>query len=240
LADLDERLARGAEALARQGVAAIPPEVTFTREGSDFSPYRGKLSGVKIAIAKDNAFSFIYQANIDLLTYLGAELIYFSPIVDTVFPEADALYLPGGYPELYLTELSQNIPIREAIRAHHEEGLPILAECGGMLYLLEELEMKGFSAPMVGIIPGKAALTKGLRGLGLMYANLPEGTLRGHSFHHSSLNLGIAPLTEAIRHDGRQGEMEKVFRLKRTTASYIHFYFASNIPATIGLFQKLI
>jgi cobyrinic acid a,c-diamide synthase len=238
LDDLDERLNRAAELLKEQRISAVPPVVEFSRPGADFSPWKGRLFGTSVAIAKDDAFSFIYQANLDLLSIMGAETIWFSPIHDSRVPEADALYLPGGYPELHLKALSENTPVLEGIRAHHARGKPILGECGGMLYLLEELGYQGESAKLVGILPGKAVLSGGLRGLGLMGAELPEGFLRGHSFHHSSLDISIEPIARAERLDKRRQASEDVFRVGRATASYLHFYFPSNPEAAARLFAR--
>jgi cobyrinic acid a,c-diamide synthase len=212
--------------------------VEFTRKGTDFSPWKGRLFGTSVGIARDEAFSFIYQANLDLLNIMGAELIYFSPIRDKSLPEVDALYLPGGYPELHLEALSNNTKMLEGIRAHHNKGKPILGECGGMLYLLEELSFKGESRKLVGLLPGKAELSGGLRGLGLMGAQLPEGFLRGHSFHHSSLDIRLDPIVKAERLDKRREVSEDVFRVGRTTATYLHFYFPSNPEAITLLFKK--
>ncbi|MDR2198634.1 MAG: cobyrinate a,c-diamide synthase [Deltaproteobacteria bacterium] len=238
LADLDQRLNRAAELLSAQKIAASPPVVAFTRPGADFAPWKGRLFGTRVAVARDDAFSFIYQANLDLLNVMGAELVFFSPVNDPFLPESDALYLPGGYPELHLERLSRNFGVLEGVRAHHKAGKPILGECGGMLYLLEELAYQGRSAPLAGILPGKAALTGGLRGLGLMGADLPEGRLRGHSFHHSSLDMRVKSVVKAERLDKRRRESEDVFQVGRCTASYLHFYFPSNPEAAARLFSR--
>ncbi len=97
------------------------------------------LAGVRIAVARDAAFAFLYRANLELLQALGAELAFFSPLADPELPPADALYLPGGYPELHLERLAANQALLAAVRAHHAADKPILAECGGMLYLMESL-----------------------------------------------------------------------------------------------------
>ncbi|MDR2349473.1 MAG: cobyrinate a,c-diamide synthase [Deltaproteobacteria bacterium] len=237
LNDLDARLDRAAELLAGQKVAAVPPAAVFDRKGTDFSPHAGKLRGVKIGVARDDAFSFIYEANLDLLRLMGAEIVFFSPVSDKVFPPCDSLWLPGGYPELHLRELAENLPMLEGVRAHQAGGKPILAECGGMLYLLEELGLDGDFAEMAKILPGKAVLTGGLKGLGLMSAELPEGLFRGHSFHHSRLEMDLPPVAKAVRHDTRREDSENIYRLGRVTASYMHFYFASNPGATRELFS---
>ncbi|MDR1039961.1 MAG: cobyrinate a,c-diamide synthase [Deltaproteobacteria bacterium] len=238
LGDLDRRLDRAADLLASQGISDVPPEAVFTRRGADFSGFRGRLRGRRIAIARDDAFSFIYQANLDLLSLMGAELSFFSPVAGDPFPECDALYLPGGYPELHLAALSSNRDVMEGTRRHFEADRPILAECGGMLYLLEELGLDGVFTEMAGILPGRGALTGGLRGLGLMSADLPEGTLRGHSFHHSALKVSLEPVCKAKRQDERRKESEDIFRIRRLTASYMHFYLPSNPEATLRLFGE--
>ncbi|MDR1080666.1 MAG: cobyrinate a,c-diamide synthase [Deltaproteobacteria bacterium] len=236
LDDLDRRLDRAASLLASQGISDVPPEAVFTRRGTDFSPWKGRLKGLKLAVARDDAFSFIYQGNLDLWRLMGAEISFFSPVAGDPLPGCDALYLPGGYPELHLEELASNRAAMDGVRRHFESDRPILAECGGMLYLLEELGFGGASSEMAGILPGRAALTGGLRGLGLMSADLPEGTLRGHSFHHSSLNIGLEPVCRAKRQDRRRQESEDVFRVRRLTASYVHFYLPSNPEAAARLF----
>ncbi len=119
------------------------------------------LAGVRIAVARDEAFAFTYGANLDLLRAMGAELRFFSPIHDRQLPDADSLYLPGGYPELHHLALSANTPMLDAIRAHHAAGKPLLAECGGMLYLLDSLtDVDGTRAELVGLLQGDAVMQK--------------------------------------------------------------------------------
>jgi cobyrinic acid a,c-diamide synthase len=236
LADIDRRIDSAAAELAGQAVTALPEEVEFSNPNLSEPPKA--LNGVKIAVARDAAFSFIYQANLDLLQAMGATLSFFSPLETKRLLAADALYLPGGYPELHLKTLAVNQLLIDDIVHHHQSGRPILAECGGLLYLLETLSYCGQSARMVGLLPGRAELTGGLKGLGLMSADLPEGLLRGHSFHHSSLSMDISALTFAVRQDGRSQLGEAVYRLDRLTASYIHFYFPSNWAATAALFAN--
>ncbi|MDR1037035.1 MAG: cobyrinate a,c-diamide synthase [Deltaproteobacteria bacterium] len=238
LDDLDRRLDRAAGMLASQGISDVSPEAVFTRRGTDFSPWKGRLKGLRLAVARDDAFSFIYQGNLDLWGLMGADIRFFSPVAGDPFPGCDALYLPGGYPELHLGALAANRGVMEGTRRHFEADRPILAECGGMLYLLEELGLDGVYSEMAGILPGRAALTGGLRGLGLMSADLPEGTLRGHSFHHSSLNIGLEPVCRARRQDQRRQESEDIFRVRRLTASYVHFYLPSNPEAAARLFAS--
>jgi cobyrinic acid a,c-diamide synthase len=234
LADLDARLDRAAAALASQPVTKLLPiKTNFCRPRLPAA--KGLLSGLTVAVARDAAFSFIYQANLDLLEVMGAKTVFFSPVAGDRLPEAQSVYLPGGYPELRLKELSENQGLIEDLKAHQKKGLPILAECGGLLYLLEELSANGRVAALAGLLPGRAAMTGGLMGLGLMRADLPEGSLRGHAFHHSKIETHLAPLSQATRPDGRAGEA--IYRLGRLTASYVHLYWPSNPAAAAALLR---
>lgn len=233
IADLEQRLERTADALQQTDLAKLPPMVEFSAEPMPSLP--PTLQDVRIAVARDPAFSFLYQANLDVLQAMGAELRFFSPLADSDLPEADSLYLPGGYPELYLDRLAQNRGMFDAIRAHHAAGKPILAECGGMLYLLESLtDHAGKRATMVGLLPGQAVMQQRLTALALQSVALPEGTLRGHTYHHSRLESDLTPIARGqCPNDGKTAEA--VFRSGRLTASYVHFYFASNPEASARL-----
>ncbi|KIZ33068.1 cobyrinate a,c-diamide synthase, partial [Stutzerimonas stutzeri] len=123
LADLDARLDAAADALAVSADTELPAPVTFAAPAS--TPLEPLLAGVRIGVARDAAFAFLYQANLDLLQALGAELLFFSPVRFARLPAVDSLYLPGGYPELHLRALGRNRPMAEAIRAHHAAGKPI-------------------------------------------------------------------------------------------------------------------
>ncbi|RRV29692.1 cobyrinate a,c-diamide synthase [Pseudomonas sp. o96-267] len=235
LADLDARLDAAADALAASADVDLPPAVSFA--APQFDEPAPLLNGVRIGVARDAAFAFLYQANLDLLQALGAELRYFSPLVDSALPDVDSLYLPGGYPELYLSELESNQVMAEAIRTHHQAGKPLLAECGGMLYLLDELRDKqGASGRMLGLLSGSAALQPRLTALALQEVTLPEGELRGHSYHHSRLESPLAPLVLGRCPNGKP-VAEAVYRLGRLTASYIHFYLPSNPEAAAALLR---
>ena len=184
----------------------------------------------------DAAFSFLYQANLDVLSALGAQLSFFSPLNDNVLPEADSLYLPGGYPELHLARLAGNSAMLSAIRAHHAAGKPIFAECGGMLYTLQTLaDAQGQSENLLGLIEGAAQMQPRLSALALQSVELPQGTLRGHTFHYSKLESSLAPVAlGACPNSGAVSEA--VYQRQRLTASYIHFYFPSNPRAVARLF----
>lgn len=234
IADLDTRIDLMAGKIAATGLAALPPAVAFA--SSPASQVPPMLAGRRIAVARDAAFSFLYPANLDVLRALGAELRFFSPLDDAALPEADSLYLPGGYPELHLQALQANRVMGESIRAHHAAGRPILAECGGMLYLLETLtDAEGRCAEMVGLLPSQAVMQPRLTALALQAVQLPEGELRGHTFHHSRLETKLAPVARGSCPNGG-ATAEAVFRDQGLTASYVHFYFPSNPAAVAGLF----
>ncbi|MBI3772649.1 MAG: cobyrinate a,c-diamide synthase [Gammaproteobacteria bacterium] len=236
LADLDERLDRIAAALAETALAQLPAVVTFTAP-AETTTLPKLLKGVRIAVAQDAAFSFIYPANLDTLRALGAELRFFSPLTDHTLPEADALYLPGGYPELHLQVLADNHAMQTAICDHHAAGKPIVAECGGMLYLLESLaDSAGTRAKMTGLLPGHATLQKKLANLGLHSVTLPEGQLRGHSFHHSQMETSLSPIATS-QPQRKRGQAEAVYRIGRLQASYLHLYFPSAPEVAARLFS---
>ncbi len=235
LADLDARLDAAAEALASSGGTDLPPPVVFAAPLQQ-AP-EALLAGVRIGVARDAAFAFLYQANLDLLEGLGAELAFFSPLDAAELPAVDSLYLPGGYPELHLERLSGNHSMGAAIRAHHEAGKPILAECGGMLYLLAALTgLDGQRAPLLGLLPGEARMQTKLAALAMQEVELDGMRLRGHSYHHSTLTCALAPVAHGECPNYRR-TAEAVYRLGRLTASYIHFYLPSAPRAAAALLR---
>ncbi len=231
--DLVARLERAASKLTLTRDDLSTPTV-FAAPAATTLPKQ--LDGIRIAIANDAAFSFVYRANLDVLRGLGAELRFFSPLKDARLPDADALYLPGGYPELHLSALENNHAMREAICAHHGAGKPIVAECGGMLYLMESLtDADGHRAQMLGLLPGHARMQTRLAALALQAVDLPEGTLRGHTFHYSRLETSLDPIAHGVcPNNGKTAE--PVYRAGRLTASYLHSYFPSNPEAMKTLF----
>ncbi|MDR0281621.1 MAG: cobyrinate a,c-diamide synthase [Paucimonas sp.] len=233
LTDLDLRLDAAAKALGDSCQSSLPPPVAFAAPAP--RTVEPLLAGVRIAVARDEAFAFTYGANLDLLRAMGAELSFFSPIHDRELPAADSLYLPGGYPELHHHALAANAPMLAAIRAHHQAGKPLLAECGGMLYLLDALtDVAGERAELAGLLPGEATMQKRLAALALQAVELPEGTLRGHTYHHSLTSTELEPIARGHSPNGGRGA-EAVYRIGRLTASYVHFYFPSNPDATAAL-----
>jgi cobyrinic acid a,c-diamide synthase len=235
IADLDHRLEASARVVASSGLAELPDPVRFHAPAAAAENVPPLLAGRRIAVARDAAFSFIYPENLDLLRAMGADLFEFSPVAD---PDvvADAIYLPGGYPEIHLGRLAGNLTMKASLHAHAEAGRPIYAECGGMLYLLDALlDRDGERGAMVGLLPGEARLMARLVGLGLESLELPRGEIRGHCFHHSVLETPMTPAYSGRRRsDGQQGE--HFYEVGAVRASYLHLYFPSAPEAVAALF----
>jgi cobyrinic acid a,c-diamide synthase len=236
-ADIEARIEALADALAESlgKTPELPAEVEF--EATAPAVIHPWLAGLRIAVARDAAFCFLYPANLQLLREAGAELQFFSPLAGEVLPDCDAVWLPGGYPELHLHTLAARADLFASLRAHVEADRPLLAECGGFLVLLEALALgESEPQPMAGLIKGRARVGARLAGLGMQRVELPEGALRGHSFHHAHADLSEAPLTLACDPSGSP-TAEAVYRRRRLTAGFMHFYFPSNPQAACGLFR---
>lgn len=200
------------------------------------------LERKKIAVARDAAFAFIYAANLDTLRMLGAELLFFSPLADQPVPaQADALYLPGGYPELHADTLSTGQQWIASVKAAHAAGMPILAECGGMMALTEGLvDHDGKHWPMAGLLSGEVHMQKKLAALGAQAWHFSDGDLRGHTFHYSRFDTPLQAVSHTIKNahysDSDQGEA--IYQCGHLHASYFHAYFASNPIAAARLFLR--
>ena len=237
IADLDARLGRLADALAHSAPEAhpLPPPVTFA-EAWPPEPAQWLLRGITVAVARDAAFGFVYPANLDCLTRLGARIAFFSPLADHTLPACDAVWLPGGYPEVHAATLSQSTRFLATLRAHHAAGKPILAECGGMMALFETLtDLDGQDHSLAGLLPGASIMQTRLAALGGQALALPQGELRGHTFHYSRARTPLEPTLRASTADGRPGEA--VYQTGRLSASYLHAYFPSNPAAVAALLR---
>lgn len=239
--DLEARFTKGAEVLHAEGLAesvlALPP-VSFSAPDNPPLVADGQvLAGARIAVARDAAFSFIYQANLTTLQDLGATVTFFSPLSDASLPQCDALWLPGGYPELYGAELASNPSMKADIRALFEAGKPILAECGGLLYCLESLtDQEQKTHPMLGLLPGEGRMS-GRRGCqGMQTAPLPEGEVRAHA-HHRSRSEGTPEPIAYGRRQRHPAPGEAIYRRNRLTATYLHLFFPNNPDAVGRLFR---
>jgi cobyrinic acid a,c-diamide synthase len=214
---------RAMAATAGPGVAAAP------------APKGRRPADVRIAIARDRAFAFYYPDDLAALEAAGAELVPFDTLRDTRLPQADGLFIGGGFPETCMAELEANVSMRIAVREAIEAGLPAYAECGGLMYLARSIHWRGYTARMAGVIPGDAVMQE--RPVGRGYVHLREtpampwaaaagaaGEVCGHEFHHSSLeNLapGVEFAYEVTRGHGVDGRRDGV-RMHNLLASYAH------------------
>jgi len=208
-----------------------------------------KYKGIRVGIARDRAFSFYYEDNLDLLRENGAEIVEFSPIADSALPEnLHALYFGGGYPELYAAELSANNSLLQDVRDFAQANKPIYAECGGLMLLGETLTtLDAKSYPMAGVLPVAIEMTKALVHFG--YADVEfahdcllgeKGTLvRGHSFHCSRI-LAQDSLRCVYRvHYSLSNRREpEGFVRGRVLGTYIHLHFRSNPSLVSSLLQE--
>lgn len=232
IADLDARIERMADLLATTPAAELPPAIPIAVPPRLTFPEL--LAGKTIAVARDAAFCFLYPANIECLEAMGARLAYFSPLTDATLPECDAVWLPGGYPELHGPAIAANHGLRDALRAHVTAGKPLVAECGGMMACFDALHgIDGTAHAMFALLPGNVRMQKKLAGLGMLTVDLPEGKLAGHTFHYSTADTALEPIARATRSAGQS--TEAIYRVGRLTASYMHFYFPSNAAATARL-----
>ena len=237
VSDLDVLLDQLAEQLAFDAAAWSRLRTTRIEVPEPEAPLERQLAGKMIAIARDAAFAFLYPANLDTLLRLGASVQYFSPLADEpVPPGADAMYLPGGYPELHAETLSKAVHWQASMRAAHAAATPIVAECGGMMALAESLaDQAGAVWPMAGLLQGRVSMQARLAGLGSQGLDTSHGILRGHTFHYSRLDTDVAPSAHTVRHpSGVAGEA--VYRAGSLTASYFHAYFPSNPAAVAAMF----
>lgn len=204
---------------------------------------------VSIGVAQDQAFCFYYRDNLDLLERAGARIVPFSPLRDGHLPDGlDALYLGGGYPEIYAARLSANGSLAEEIRAFAVEGRPIYAECGGMIYLSRQLQISGGQVfSMTGVLPLDIEMTDKLVGFGYVEVELmrecllgDKGTvMRGHSFHYSRLAAtSELPAAFHARYSisGRSGDEGVMFR--NVLASYVHLHFGGS-PSIAAKFVRV-
>ncbi len=187
---------------------------------------------LRIAVARDAAFNFIYKENIERLRELGT-ILFFSPLYDTDLPDADLLYLPGGYPEYYLGQLAGNMRLKNQIRAYAEGGGRLLAECGGMMYLCNSItDSEGMSHEMCGLIDATATMQQMRLHLGYRTMDYRGEQWRGHEFHYSKL---LEPQSKSVvqQYNARAEAVETaLYRYKNTLASYTHLYWGeSNLLA---------
>ena len=194
---------------------------------------------VRIAIAKDKAFSFYYPESLSELERAGAEMVFFSPLNDKAVPTADGIIFGGGFPEMFAAQLADNRPMLASIAAVANAGTPIYAECGGFMYLTQGLtDFEGCLHRMAGIVPVRCKMNDKLKTVGYVEAKAlgdnvlcRKGTvLRGHEFHFSSMEQEASDFPHAyLFTKKRSGEQyEAGYMDKNILASYLHLHFAGN------------
>jgi len=201
---------------------------------------------VSIGLAYDRAFHFYYSDNLDELTSWGCDLIRFSPLEDSELPKGiDGLYFGGGYPEEYAEALADNQNMQGAVQQFAKRGLPIYAECGGLMYLTQGIETTNRKRyPMVGLLPVWSRMLDRLKSLGYVEVTLAQDSLwgkrgtrfRGHEFHYSELTetLQDAPLWKPVyrvKHRRSKTISLEGFQQGKVLASYVHLHWASQPEA---------
>jgi cobyrinic acid a,c-diamide synthase len=201
----------------------------------------------RIGLARDAAFCFYYQDNLDLLVASGAELVEFSPMTDAALPaDLDGLYLGGGYPEIHAARLAGNRPMREAIHRFVTSGSPVYAECGGFMYLTEAIvDIEGREYPMVGVFPARARMQERFAALAYIEAEALDDSLwlragerlRGHEFRYSQI-VGMAPeIGRCFRLHGAKDSRLEGYTMGSVLAGYAHLHFRS-APDFAGRFVR--
>lgn len=217
-------------ALARWAVEFEPPP--------EVPPVAPLLVGKTVAVARDASFCFIYAANLDTLRALGAQVVFFSPLANEPVPTCDAVWLPGGYPELHANTLSTARTSRDSLVAHVGAGRPVWAECGGMMVLFDTIvDQQGQSHAFWGLLPGVVRMQPRLAALGPQKLGLGSGELRGHTFHYSRCETTLEPvLHTASARSGAAGVGEAVYQRGALRASYFHAWMAYSPEAAAALF----
>lgn len=213
------------------------PRMSFTEEEWSVAEVPKLLAGKSIAVARDACFAFLYPANLLALEQMGAELSYFSPLANQVIPaQADALYLPGGYPELHAETLSQAQNWLQSLDAFQQAQKPIYAECGGMISLVDRLiDQTGKVWSMAGLLAGTITMQKRLAALGMQSWITTDGELRGHTFHYSTFDTPLFASAHTVRQN-TQDQGAVIYQVGSLQATYFHAYFPSNYAATARLF----
>ena len=243
LLDSQQRLDAAADALAATPLGQMTAQ-DLQRWAVDFpapahtAAVPALLAGRTVAVARDAAFCFIYAANVQCLTHMGARVVFFSPLHDAALPQCDAVWLPGGYPELHAAQIAANTGMQASLRAHVGAGKPLWAECGGMMALMESIALAdGSTAPLWGLLPGQVTMQKRLAALGPQQLAVAGHTLRGHTFHYSTCDSSAT----VVARTARPGEVpvpdagEALYQQGSIHASYFHAWFPSSPEAVAHL-----
>jgi cobyrinic acid a,c-diamide synthase len=206
---------------------AMPLEVQSPRPPAPPAPV------ATVGVVRDRAFSFYYPENLEALQQAGARLAFVDALTDAHLPPMDALYIGGGFPEVFLAELEANRSLREDILAAIEDGLPVYAECGGLMYLSRSITYQERSAQMVGALPCQVTMTDRPQGHGYVEAKVgvanpffPVGTvLRGHEFHNSAItgSNDLPAAYQVTRGHGLDGRRDALIH-RNVLAAYTHLH----------------
>ena len=196
---------------------------------------KNKINKAKLAVALDQSFNFYYRDNLNLLEKSGATIKYFSPIHDSTLPDCDGLYIGGGFPEIFSATLAKNTSMKKEIKKFAENGMPIYAECGGLMYLSKSISNKNKKHSMVGLFDTEVKMTnkmklnytKGIIKSTCMLSNTSMSKINGHEFHYSEINNIGQDYKFAYELSLGAGikNNEDGLLSYRTLASYMHIYF---------------
>ena len=211
-------------------------------------PKKCSSKDVKIGYFSDRAFSFYYPENLEALELKGAELVKISSIEDKVIPEIDALYIGGGFPETNIENLTENRDLMRSLKVNAEDGLPIYAECGGLMYLARTIEIDGIEYPLSNVLPIKVKMNKKPQGHGYMDVVIDRDNpfyakgelIRGHEFHYSSIIEQYSELPTCMKLNKGTGCFEKRDGIvyKNVFASYLHLHTLTTEVWSDGMMRQ--
>ncbi len=239
------------EVLKLAGVAT-PPGLPIVPE-KDAGPNLSRSDSLRLGVALDDAFHFYYPDNLEALMSAGFELVHFSPMADKRIPDnLDALYIGGGYPEVHAAELSSNTGMLDSIRAFCKSGRPVYAECGGLMYLAQGIEVQnGTKHRMTGVFPVWSRMLPHRKSLGYVEVTLREDSLfgaagdriRGHEFHYSELEEDTLPEVDwnraySVTYRRNDRAVLEGFQSGAVLATYVHAHFASK-PGAVQRFRSI-
>lgn len=213
------------------GILAVAGRVGHPLKRSPTGVRKG-TGHAKIGVMRDRVFNFYYPENLDALSRAGAELIFINSLRDRL-PEIDGLYIGGGFPEFFLEELEENRSLRRDIAEAVEDGLPVYAECAGLMYLCRGIRWQDERREMVGIIPAEVEISRRPQGHGYVVAKVSGenpffsfgASIRGHEFHHSKLSIsgGLTYAYRIRRGQGIDGKVDGIV-YKNVFAAYTHLH----------------